>query len=108
MMRNVTRIIENVASIHAHTSLRFNDTKFGSMASLESDLTTLLMFRLDDSSIAALVKFRNFTGKDIGLVKGVAPVQIILKPNTEFPQIPQYNLSPETIAGITPVHLLNQ
>lgn len=45
----------------------------------------------------------DFSGKDIGLMKGVYPIQISVKQGAEFPKTPQYKMSPETIAGVTPV-----
>ncbi|XP_078521675.1 uncharacterized protein LOC144790911 [Lissotriton helveticus] len=45
----------------------------------------------------------DFTGEEIGLIKGVEPVRIQVRQNVEFPRTPQYKLTPETLEGIKPV-----
>ncbi|XP_078506943.1 uncharacterized protein LOC144767334 [Lissotriton helveticus] len=45
----------------------------------------------------------DFTGEEIGLIKGVEPVRIQVRQNVEFPRTPQYKVTPETLEGIKPV-----
>ncbi|KAJ1194467.1 hypothetical protein NDU88_003755, partial [Pleurodeles waltl] len=38
-------------------------------------------------------KVWDLTGKEVGLIKGVEPVKVDVKPNAVFPQVPQYHMA---------------
>ncbi|KAJ1215714.1 hypothetical protein NDU88_003322 [Pleurodeles waltl] len=42
----------------------------------------------------------DMTGKEVGLVKGVEPVKVTVKPNVTFPQTPQYHVAQDTLMKV--------
>ncbi|KAJ1171254.1 hypothetical protein NDU88_003124 [Pleurodeles waltl] len=42
----------------------------------------------------------DMTGKEVGLVKGVEPVKVTVKPNVTFPQTPQYHMAQDTLMKV--------
>ncbi|KAJ1124958.1 hypothetical protein NDU88_003401 [Pleurodeles waltl] len=42
----------------------------------------------------------DMTGKEVGLVKGVEPVKVTVKPNVIFPQTPQYHMAQDTLMKV--------
>ncbi|KAJ1092899.1 hypothetical protein NDU88_006009 [Pleurodeles waltl] len=42
----------------------------------------------------------DMTGKEVGLVKGVEPVKVTVKPNVNFPQTPQYHMPQDTLMKV--------
>ncbi|KAJ1125207.1 hypothetical protein NDU88_003642 [Pleurodeles waltl] len=45
----------------------------------------------------------DLTGKEVGLIRGVEPIKITLKPNVVFPQIPQYNMAQDVLMKVTQI-----
>ncbi|KAJ1105885.1 hypothetical protein NDU88_003289 [Pleurodeles waltl] len=42
----------------------------------------------------------DMTGKEVGLMKGVEPVKVTVKPNAIFPQTPQYHMAQDTLMKV--------
>ncbi|KAJ1205042.1 hypothetical protein NDU88_000477 [Pleurodeles waltl] len=42
----------------------------------------------------------DMTGKEVGLVKGIEPVKVTVKPNVTFPQTPQYHMAQDTLMKV--------
>ncbi|KAJ1101752.1 hypothetical protein NDU88_006816 [Pleurodeles waltl] len=42
----------------------------------------------------------DMTGKDVGLIKGVEPVKVTVKPNENFPQTPQYHMPQDMLMKV--------
>ncbi|KAJ1178838.1 hypothetical protein NDU88_004080, partial [Pleurodeles waltl] len=45
----------------------------------------------------------DLTGKEVGLIKGVEPIKITLKPNAVFPQLPQYNVPQDVLMKVAQI-----
>ncbi|KAJ1202226.1 hypothetical protein NDU88_006027 [Pleurodeles waltl] len=45
----------------------------------------------------------DLTGKEVGLIKGVEPIKITLKPNAVFPQLPQYNMAQDVLMKVAQI-----
>ncbi|KAJ1206785.1 hypothetical protein NDU88_002183 [Pleurodeles waltl] len=45
----------------------------------------------------------DLTGKEVGLIKGVEPIKITLKPNAEFPHLPQYNMAKDVLMKVAQI-----
>ncbi|KAJ1191989.1 hypothetical protein NDU88_001302 [Pleurodeles waltl] len=48
-------------------------------------------------------KVWDLTGKEVGLIKGVEPIKITLKPNVEFPKLPQYNMAQDVMMKVAQI-----
>ncbi|KAJ1118345.1 hypothetical protein NDU88_006537 [Pleurodeles waltl] len=48
-------------------------------------------------------KVWNLTGKEVGLIKGVEPVKVSVKPNAVFPQIPQYHMVQDVLIKVAQI-----
>ncbi|KAJ1143954.1 hypothetical protein NDU88_010256 [Pleurodeles waltl] len=46
----------------------------------------------------------DLTGKEVGLIKGVELIQITLKPNVVFPQLPQYNMAQDVLMKVAQIN----
>ncbi|KAJ1155397.1 hypothetical protein NDU88_008127 [Pleurodeles waltl] len=46
-------------------------------------------------------KVWDLTGKEEGLIKGVEPVKVEVKPNAVFPQVPQYHMAQDVLIQVT-------
>ncbi|KAJ1175331.1 hypothetical protein NDU88_000619 [Pleurodeles waltl] len=42
----------------------------------------------------------DLTGKEVGLIKGVEPVKVTVKPNAVFPQLPQYHMTQDVLMKV--------
>ncbi|KAJ1217588.1 hypothetical protein NDU88_005182 [Pleurodeles waltl] len=45
-------------------------------------------------------KVWDLTGKEVGLIKGVEPVKVSVKPNAVFSQVPQYHMAQDVIIQV--------
>ncbi|KAJ1177284.1 hypothetical protein NDU88_002545 [Pleurodeles waltl] len=45
-------------------------------------------------------KVWDWTGKKVGLIKGVEPVKVQVKPNAVFPQVPQYHMAQDVLIQV--------
>ncbi|KAJ1198506.1 hypothetical protein NDU88_002347 [Pleurodeles waltl] len=45
-------------------------------------------------------KVWDLTGKEVGLIKGVEPVKVQVKPNAVFPQVPQYHMAQDVLIQV--------
>ncbi|KAJ1180682.1 hypothetical protein NDU88_005899 [Pleurodeles waltl] len=45
-------------------------------------------------------KVWDLTGKEVGLIKGVEPVKVSVKPNAVFPQVPQYHMAQDVLIKV--------
>ncbi|KAJ1164765.1 hypothetical protein NDU88_005199 [Pleurodeles waltl] len=45
----------------------------------------------------------DLTGKEVGLLKGVEPIKVTLKPNAVFPQLPQYNMAQDVLMKVAQI-----
>ncbi|KAJ1089009.1 hypothetical protein NDU88_002163 [Pleurodeles waltl] len=45
-------------------------------------------------------KVWDLTGKEVGLIKGVEPVKVNVKPNAVFPQVPQYHIAQDVLIKV--------
>ncbi|KAJ1202486.1 hypothetical protein NDU88_006285 [Pleurodeles waltl] len=45
----------------------------------------------------------DLTGKEVGLIKGVEPIKITLKPNVVFPQLPPYNMAEDVLMKVAQI-----
>ncbi|KAJ1190955.1 hypothetical protein NDU88_000273 [Pleurodeles waltl] len=48
-------------------------------------------------------KVWDLTGKEVGLIKGVAPVKVQVKPNAVFPQVPQYHMAQDILIQVSQI-----
>ncbi|KAJ1106094.1 hypothetical protein NDU88_003497 [Pleurodeles waltl] len=48
-------------------------------------------------------KVWDLTGKEVGLIKGVEPVKVEVKPNAVFPQVPQYHMAQDVLIQVTQI-----
>ncbi|KAJ1173216.1 hypothetical protein NDU88_005055 [Pleurodeles waltl] len=48
-------------------------------------------------------KVWDLTGKEVGLIKGVEPVKVDLKPNAVVPQVPQYHIAQDVLIQVTQI-----
>ncbi|KAJ1176340.1 hypothetical protein NDU88_001622 [Pleurodeles waltl] len=48
-------------------------------------------------------KVWDLTGKEVGLIKGVEPVKVQVKPNAVFPQVPQYHLAQDVLIQVAQI-----
>ncbi|KAJ1155143.1 hypothetical protein NDU88_007878 [Pleurodeles waltl] len=48
-------------------------------------------------------KVWDLTGKEVGLIKGVEPVKVQVKPNAVFPQIPQYHMAQDVLIQVSQI-----
>ncbi|KAJ1152668.1 hypothetical protein NDU88_005443 [Pleurodeles waltl] len=46
-------------------------------------------------------KVWDLTGKEVGLIKGVEPVKVRVKPNAVFPQVPQYHMAQDVLIKVS-------
>ncbi|KAJ1172665.1 hypothetical protein NDU88_004509 [Pleurodeles waltl] len=46
---------------------------------------------------------RDLTVKEVGLIKGVEPIKITLKPNVVFPQLSQYNMAQDVLMKVAQI-----
>ncbi|KAJ1108983.1 hypothetical protein NDU88_006353 [Pleurodeles waltl] len=45
----------------------------------------------------------DLTGKEVGLIKGVEPVKVTIKPNAVFPQLPQYKMTQYVLTKVAQI-----
>ncbi|KAJ1119615.1 hypothetical protein NDU88_007800 [Pleurodeles waltl] len=48
-------------------------------------------------------KVWDLTGKEVGLIKGVEPVKVQVKPNAVFPQVPQYHMTQDVLIQVAQI-----
>ncbi|KAJ1157310.1 hypothetical protein NDU88_010025 [Pleurodeles waltl] len=48
-------------------------------------------------------KVWDLTGKEVGLIKGVEPVKVEVKPNAVFPQVPQYHTAQDVLIQVAQI-----
>ncbi|KAJ1135458.1 hypothetical protein NDU88_001898 [Pleurodeles waltl] len=48
-------------------------------------------------------KVWDLTGKEVGLIKGVEPVKVQVKPNAVFPQVPQYHMAQDVLIQVSQI-----
>ncbi|KAJ1208909.1 hypothetical protein NDU88_004292 [Pleurodeles waltl] len=48
-------------------------------------------------------KVWDFTGKEVGLIKGVEPVKVKVKPNAVFSHVPQYHMAQDVLIQVTQI-----
>ncbi|KAJ1214748.1 hypothetical protein NDU88_002365 [Pleurodeles waltl] len=48
-------------------------------------------------------KVWDLTGKEVGLIKGVEPVKVQIKPNAVFPQVPQYHMPQDVFIQVSQI-----
>ncbi|KAJ1115559.1 hypothetical protein NDU88_003782 [Pleurodeles waltl] len=48
-------------------------------------------------------KVWDLTGKEVGLIKGVEPVKVQVKPNAVFPQVPQYHVAQDVLIEVSQI-----
>ncbi|KAJ1116718.1 hypothetical protein NDU88_004924 [Pleurodeles waltl] len=48
-------------------------------------------------------KVWDLTGKEVGLIKGVEPVKVQVKPNAVFPQVPQYHMAQDVLIQVAQI-----
>ncbi|KAJ1091547.1 hypothetical protein NDU88_004667 [Pleurodeles waltl] len=48
-------------------------------------------------------KVWDLTGKEVGLIKGVEPVKVQIKPNAVFPQVPQYHMTQDVLIEVSQI-----